>query len=91
LTNWTCEMRVLPKLVHKFWEHGAGRTALAAFCAHSVSISIGICQGYSAILIPQLNSSYGIHVDSEESSWLGECVYANLVGEEKGVVALTLS
>jgi hypothetical protein len=65
--------------------------ALAAFCAHSVSISIGICQGYSAILIPQLNSSYGIHVDSEESSWLGECVYANLVGEEKGVVALTLS
>ncbi|CAH1380125.1 facilitated trehalose transporter Tret1-like isoform X2 [Tenebrio molitor] len=82
-------MRVLPKLVHKFWEHGAGRTALAAFCAHSVSISIGICQGYSAILIPQLNSSYGIHVDSEESSWLASLgAITNPIGSIlSGVVA----
>lgn len=41
---------------------------LAAICAHSVSISIGICQGYSAILLPQLESDFKI--TSEESSWI---------------------
>lgn len=45
--------------------------AVAAFCAHSVSISIGICQGYSAILIPQLQTSNKMHVTTDETSWLG--------------------
>ncbi|KAJ8984177.1 hypothetical protein NQ317_017830 [Molorchus minor] len=43
--------------------------ALAAFCAHSVSISIGICQGYSAILIPQIKNS-DMNVTTEQTSWL---------------------
>ncbi|KAJ8917272.1 hypothetical protein NQ315_002289 [Exocentrus adspersus] len=54
----------------KCWEFGSGRMALAAFCAHSVSISIGICQGYSAILIPQLQVSPTMDVTTEETSWL---------------------
>ncbi|KAF7266483.1 hypothetical protein GWI33_020166 [Rhynchophorus ferrugineus] len=44
--------------------------ALAAFCAHSVSISIGICQGYSAVWIPQLESSHEFGITSTQSSWL---------------------
>ncbi|CAH0549760.1 unnamed protein product [Brassicogethes aeneus] len=58
--------------VQKFWEFGAGHTALAAFCAHSVSISIGITQGYSAILLPQLEEDpdFMIIKDSEEESWI---------------------
>ncbi|XP_018568116.1 facilitated trehalose transporter Tret1 [Anoplophora glabripennis] len=58
------------KRMEKCWEFGPGRMALAAFCAHSVSISIGICQGYSAILIPQLQASTKMHVTTEETSWL---------------------
>nr|XP_022912034.1 facilitated trehalose transporter Tret1-like [Onthophagus taurus]XP_022912035.1 facilitated trehalose transporter Tret1-like [Onthophagus taurus] len=57
--------------IKKHWEYGLGRTAIAAICAHSVSISIGICQGYSAILIPQLlNSTESIKIDLEQASWL---------------------
>ncbi|ENN83047.1 hypothetical protein YQE_00580, partial [Dendroctonus ponderosae] len=44
----------------------------ASFCAHSVSISIGITQGYSAIWLPQLNASADFNVTSEQSSWLGK-------------------
>ncbi|XP_025834259.1 facilitated trehalose transporter Tret1 [Agrilus planipennis] len=54
------------QMFQKFCSSGIGRTAFAALCAHSVSISVGICQGYSAILIPQL----GDEVTTEESSWL---------------------
>ncbi|KAK9884209.1 hypothetical protein WA026_005159 [Henosepilachna vigintioctopunctata] len=56
--------------LRKSWEFGAGRTILAAICAHSVSTSIGICQGYSAILIPQLIASPEYRISMEESSWL---------------------
>ncbi|XP_017771208.1 PREDICTED: facilitated trehalose transporter Tret1-like, partial [Nicrophorus vespilloides] len=58
------------KRLEKIWNYGPGRTALAAVCAHSVSISIGISQGYSAILIPQLMRSQDFEVDTEQSSWL---------------------
>ena len=58
---------------------------LAAVCAHSVSISIGMCQGYSAILIPQLISSGRIIIDQEQSSWLGKCSATN----ERKSVSLT--
>ncbi|XP_019876119.2 facilitated trehalose transporter Tret1 isoform X3 [Aethina tumida] len=62
----------LKQRVHKFWQFGAGHMALAAFCAHSVSISIGISQGYSAILLPQLEEDphFLVVKDSEEESWL---------------------
>ncbi|KAF5287397.1 hypothetical protein FQR65_LT12222 [Abscondita terminalis] len=42
--------------------------ALATVCAHSVSISIGICQSYSAILIPQLSKA-DFRLTSHQSSW----------------------
>ncbi|CAG9861999.1 unnamed protein product [Phyllotreta striolata] len=46
-------------------------TALAAICAHSVSISIGICQGYSAILLPQLKKSPKyMNLTSDETTWI---------------------
>ncbi|XP_030754933.1 facilitated trehalose transporter Tret1-like [Sitophilus oryzae] len=58
------------KKLEKFWEFGIGRMALAAFCAHSVSISIGMCQGYSAVWIPQLESLNEFGITSTQSSWL---------------------
>ncbi|KAL3270437.1 hypothetical protein HHI36_020992 [Cryptolaemus montrouzieri] len=60
----------LRKQLEKFWEYGSGRMVMAAVCAHSVSISIGMCQGYSAILIPQLISSTEYRINMEQSSWL---------------------
>ncbi|XP_060533721.1 facilitated trehalose transporter Tret1-like isoform X2 [Cylas formicarius] len=45
-------------------------TALAAFCAHSFAISIGVCQGYSAIWIPQLESSGEFDTTTDQNSWL---------------------
>ncbi|KAF2905475.1 hypothetical protein ILUMI_00701, partial [Ignelater luminosus] len=63
-------MRNLIKRIQKSWRYGIGRTVVAAACAHSVSISVGICQGYSAILIPQLVVSDDFDITSEESSWL---------------------
>lgn len=62
-------MDILKKL-RKIWNYGEARTAMAAACAHSVSISIGICQGYSAILIPQLMATPSIDIDSEQASWI---------------------
>ncbi|GLV38374.1 pippin [Carabus blaptoides fortunei] len=64
------KMLTLVKKIQKIWDYGEARTALAAICAHSVSISIGICQGYSAILLPQLMTSPHIHIDSEQASWI---------------------
>ncbi|KAB0791121.1 hypothetical protein PPYR_02921 [Photinus pyralis] len=54
--------------LQRLFKHGTGRTMLAAICAHSVSISIGMCQGYSAILLPQLARDF--QITSEESSWI---------------------
>lgn len=63
-------MRKMSSKLEKFWEFGIGRMALAAFCAHSVSISIGICQGYSAVWLPQLNETGDFSLTSDQSSWL---------------------
>ncbi|XP_044764135.1 facilitated trehalose transporter Tret1-like [Coccinella septempunctata] len=62
--------KLLKARLEKFWEYGSGRMVLAAVCAHSVSVSIGICQGYSAILIPQLILSPQYNITMEVSSWL---------------------
>lgn len=45
---------------------------MACVCAHSVSISIGICQGYSAILIPQLMACEHFQINANQGSWLGK-------------------
>ncbi|XP_023013758.1 facilitated trehalose transporter Tret1 isoform X2 [Leptinotarsa decemlineata] len=55
----------------KFWEFGGGRMVIAVICAHSVSISIGICQSYSAILLPQLKVSEKYrNLTEDETSWI---------------------
>lgn len=81
--------KVLRTKLEKFWEYGAGRMILAAICAHSVSVSIGICQGYSAILIPQLESSPQYNITREVSSWLASLgVVTNPLGSiASGVLA----
>ncbi|KAG5875775.1 hypothetical protein JTB14_014305 [Gonioctena quinquepunctata] len=57
--------------LNKFWEFGGGRMAIAALCAHSVSLSIGICQSYSAILLPQLKESEKYqNLTDDETSWI---------------------
>ncbi|KAH0999061.1 hypothetical protein HUJ04_000190 [Dendroctonus ponderosae] len=68
------------------------RPVLASFCAHSVSISIGITQGYSAIWLPQLNASADFNVTSEQSSWLASlgAVTNPIGGVCSGVLAQTL-
>lgn len=58
------------KKIYKGWGYETARTAVATICAHSVSISIGICQAYSAILIPQLTASKDFHLTLDESSWV---------------------
>jgi len=51
---------------------------VAALAAHSNSISVGMCQGYSAILVPQLQQDRALHpetrlkVSEEDASWIGE-------------------
>lgn len=48
---------------------------LAAFCAQSLSISIGFTQGYSAILLPQLQddkSEQFKDLTDDELSWIGK-------------------
>ncbi|CAH1118681.1 unnamed protein product [Phaedon cochleariae] len=61
----------MTKNMKKFWEFGGGRMALTVVCAHSVSISIGISQGYSAILLPQLKVSPEYkNLTAEETSWI---------------------
>lgn len=45
----------------------------ASIAAHSNSISVGLTQGYSAVLLPQLTSpTSNIFVSKEESSWIGK-------------------
>ncbi|KAK5638697.1 hypothetical protein RI129_012992 [Pyrocoelia pectoralis] len=71
-------MKIVSK-IEKLFEHGIGRTMLAAICAHSVSISIGICQSYSAILLPQITHEF--QVTPEESSWIASFgVVTNPIG-----------
>lgn len=46
---------------------------LAAVVAHVNSISVGMCQGFSAVLLPQLlDSSSSILVNNVQASWIGE-------------------
>ena len=47
---------------------------VAALVAHGHSVSVGLCQGYSAVLLPQLSSpdsDLGV-ISGEAASWLGE-------------------
>lgn len=56
---------------NKFKDMGTGKSLLATVATHINSVSVGMCQGYSAILLPQLQDSHStIHITSNEASWL---------------------
>ncbi|VVC37016.1 Sugar/inositol transporter,Major facilitator superfamily domain,Major facilitator, sugar transporter- [Cinara cedri] len=64
------------------WQWGCGRTIMSAVAAHVNSISVGMCQGFSAVLLPQLlDSNSSIFVDSAEASWIASLgVISNPLG-----------
>lgn len=37
-----------------------------------ITISLGMAEGYSAILLPQLESDYEWDINTELSSWIGD-------------------
>ncbi|XP_066905316.1 facilitated trehalose transporter Tret1 isoform X1 [Halyomorpha halys] len=61
-----CRMAINP------WNGGDfSEKILVALAIHTNSISIGMSQGFSAVLLPQLESNRSsIQVDSEEASWI---------------------
>lgn len=43
--------------------------------AHGNSVSVGLCQGYSAVLLPQLQQNGSqLMVTDEEASWIGKAL-----------------
>lgn len=45
----------------------------ATIAAHGNSVSVGMCQGYSAVLLPQLQQNGSqLMVTNEEASWIGK-------------------
>ncbi|XP_050315674.1 facilitated trehalose transporter Tret1-like [Anthonomus grandis grandis] len=96
-------MEKISNKLEKFWEFGIGRLFLAAICAHSVSISIGITQGYSAIWLPQLRTTGNFDITDEQSSWLASLgaitnpigsvlsgVLAELLGRKRSIQLSTI-
>lgn len=48
----------------------------ATVATHVNSVSVGMCQGYSAVLLPQLeDSNSSIQVNTDEASWIGMSGY----------------
>lgn len=58
------------------------RSLIATLSAHSVNLSIGMCQGFSAVLIPQLmKDTSSIKISYDESSWIASLgVISNPLG-----------
>ncbi|XP_046661074.1 facilitated trehalose transporter Tret1-like isoform X1 [Homalodisca vitripennis] len=50
---------------------GIGKALAATVATHINSVSVGMCQGYSAILLPQLQDPASpLQVNTEEASWI---------------------
>ncbi|XP_050423495.1 facilitated trehalose transporter Tret1-like [Adelges cooleyi] len=70
------------KTLWNTWEWGCGRAIMSAVATHVNSISVGMCQGFSAVLLPQLlDSSSSILVNNTEASWIASLgVISNPMG-----------
>ncbi|XP_001944504.2 facilitated trehalose transporter Tret1 isoform X1 [Acyrthosiphon pisum] len=70
------------KTLWNTWQWGCGRTIMSAVAAHVNSISVGMCQGFSAVLLPQLlDSKSTILVNNVEASWIASLgVISNPLG-----------
>uniref|UniRef100_A0A2S2NAW7 Facilitated trehalose transporter Tret1 n=1 Tax=Schizaphis graminum TaxID=13262 RepID=A0A2S2NAW7_SCHGA len=70
------------KTLWNTWQWGCGRTIMSAVAAHVNSISVGMCQGFSAVLLPQLlDSNSSILVNNVEASWIASLgVISNPLG-----------
>ncbi|KAL0829532.1 hypothetical protein ABMA28_003048 [Loxostege sticticalis] len=66
-----------------FWKacrYGDLYMVLAALAAQSINISVGFCQGFSAVLLPQYTHEYP-NITYEQSSWIASLgVISNPVG-----------
>ncbi|KPJ12122.1 Facilitated trehalose transporter Tret1-2-like [Papilio machaon] len=59
---------------------GFNLTVLAALAAQSINISVGFCQGFSAVLLPQYTHEHP-NITYEQSSWIASLgVISNPVG-----------
>jgi len=48
----------------------------ATVAAHGNSVSVGMCQGYSAVLLPQLQQDGSqLMVTDDEASWIGKDLF----------------
>lgn len=53
-------------------KHSLRLQVAATIAAHTNSISVGMCQGYSAVLIPQLEAANYAHITHDDASWIGK-------------------
>ncbi|XP_028036936.1 facilitated trehalose transporter Tret1-like isoform X1 [Bombyx mandarina] len=69
------------KQIEKYFDSiGANLTVLAALAAQSINISVGFCQGFSAVLLPQYSLEYP-SISYEQSSWIASLgVISNPIG-----------
>lgn len=66
----------IPALHKRFESHRNNQDfikfqVLAALAAQSINISVGFCQGFSAVLLPQYTLEYPL-ISYEQTSWIGE-------------------
>ncbi|XP_061716800.1 facilitated trehalose transporter Tret1-2 homolog isoform X2 [Cydia pomonella] len=64
----------------KVWRYGDLYMVLAALAAQSINISVGFCQGFSAVLLPQYTHEHP-NITYEQSSWIASLgVISNPIG-----------
>ncbi|XP_041968943.1 facilitated trehalose transporter Tret1-2 homolog isoform X2 [Aricia agestis] len=64
----------------KVWRYGDLYMVLAALAAQSINISVGFCQGFSAVLLPQYTHEHPA-ITYEQTSWIASLgVISNPIG-----------
>lgn len=76
-------MRTMLTSIKGFWKvckYGDMYMVLAALAAQSINISVGFCQGFSAVLLPHYSHEYP-EISYEQSSWIASLgVISNPIG-----------